>query len=112
MINLESRGNSGAFATNQRADLTTIIVAQERAFITYDFSDTNPHIDLTIKSDSQYAVQCMNIWMEKRMKRGWTNAAGKDVANADLLQQALDFDIQLKRKGNVCYMWIPREKTA
>lgn len=39
---------------------------------------------------------------------GWQNAAGNDVANQDLLQEASNLDDDLKAEGNVQYIWIPR----
>nr|POE86493.1 ribonuclease hi [Quercus suber] len=96
--------------TNQRAELTAIILALELALERYRDLDSNPYIDVVIKSDSKYAVNCMNMWINKWRNNGWTNAAGNDVANTDLLRDALDLDIALQSEGSLSYKWIPRER--
>ena len=95
--------------TNQRAEITAIIVALEQALEKYKELDSNPWLNVKIYSDSRYAVDCMTKWIYKWTKNGWINYAGRSVANRDLLEEASDLDDRLKEEGEVEYLWIPRE---
>ncbi|KAE8383309.1 ribonuclease H-like domain-containing protein [Aspergillus bertholletiae] len=96
--------------TNQRAEITAICLALELALEKFDQLDTNPQFDVTIYSDSKYAIGCMTTWIYKWARNGWFNAAGNQIANRDLIQEASDLDDRLDEVGNVKYVWIPREK--
>ena len=54
-----------------------------------------PRLNVTIHSDSKYAVSCMNVWIDKWTQNGWTNAQGEPVANRDLIEQASNLDDRL-----------------
>lgn len=96
--------------TSQRAEITAIILALEKALEKYAELHTNPWLDIKIYSDSRYAVGCMTEWVYKWSRNGWINAAGNEVANRDLIQKASDLDDRLKEEGTVKYIWIPREE--
>jgi ribonuclease HI len=96
--------------TNQRAEITAVILALEQALELYKELDMNPYLDVKIHSDSKYAIGCMTDWIYKWSQNGWINAAGNEVANRDLIEEASGLDDQLKEEGNVKYIWIPREK--
>lgn len=96
--------------TNQRAEITAIILALEQALEKLEELDTNPYLDVKIYSDSRYAIGCMTNWIYKWARNGWINAAGNEVANRDLIQEASDLDDRLKEEGDVEYIWIPREE--
>jgi ribonuclease HI len=96
--------------TNQRAEITAIILALEQALEKLEELDTNPYLDVKIYSDSRYAIGCMTNWIYKWARNGWINAAGNEVANRDLIQEASDLDDRLKKEGDVEYIWIPREE--
>ncbi|KAL4813558.1 ribonuclease H1 [Aspergillus spinulosporus] len=96
--------------TNQRAEITSVILGLEKALERYDQLHSNPWLDVTIYSDSRYAVKCMNEWVYKWSNNGWTTSAGREVANRDLIEEASNLDDLLKEKGDVRYVWIPREK--
>ncbi|KAE8423319.1 ribonuclease H-like domain-containing protein [Aspergillus pseudocaelatus] len=96
--------------TNQRAEITAIILALETALEKLEELDTRPYLDVKIYSDSRYAIGCMTKWIYKWANNGWTNAAGNEVANRDLIEKASDLDDRLKEEGDVEYIWIPREK--
>ena len=81
-----------------------------------------------IISDSQYAVNCINSWIELWRKKNWVNSQGKPVSNLDLLQK-LDQLIQrhqvkarwikahtnrqgIDYLGNDCVDWFAQHKTA
>ena len=46
--------------TNQRAEITAIIIALRQALVLFRTLQTDPRLDITIYSDSRYAVNCMN----------------------------------------------------
>ncbi|OAQ60368.1 ribonuclease H1 [Pochonia chlamydosporia 170] len=96
--------------TNQRAEVTAIILALKQALKKRQDLDTNPYLNVKIYSDSKYAVNCMKIWIYKWTRNGWINAAGYEVVNRDLIEEASDLDDRLKEVGDVDYIWIPREQ--
>lgn len=97
--------------TNQRAELTAIILALREALSNYRSKGSNSEVDVTIYSDSQYAVGCMNRWLDHWLQNGWRNAAGKPVANRDLIMDASRLhDMVRSEMGDVSYVWIPREE--
>ncbi|EEP79683.1 predicted protein [Uncinocarpus reesii 1704] len=94
--------------TNQRAEITAIILALETALTRYEKLDWSPRLDVKIYSDSKYAVNCMTIWVDKWFENGWINSAGYDVVNQDLIKKAVDLEGRLLNLGKVTYFWIPR----
>lgn len=100
----------GAVPTNQRAEIAAIILALELALEKYEKLDSNPDLKVEIFSDSRYAVGCMTEWIYKWSRNGWRNAAGKPVANQDLIKEASDLDDRLAEEGEVEYTWIPRSQ--
>ncbi len=96
--------------TNQRAEITAIIIALEEALERYDNLKNKPWLDVKVYSDSRYAIGCMTDWVYKWSRNGWRNAAGNEVANRDLIQEASDLDDRLREEGDVQYIWIPREQ--
>ena len=58
----------------------------------------------------RYAIGCMTSWIYKWANNGWINAAGYEVANRDLIEEASDLDDRLKKEGDVDYIWIPRKE--
>lgn len=96
--------------TNQRAEITAIIVALQQALKRSHELNTNPRLYVRIYSDSRYAINCMTEWIYKWLDNGWINCSGSEVVNRDLLEEASDLDDRLREKGKVKYIWIPREK--
>jgi ribonuclease HI len=96
--------------TNQRAEILAIIMALKWALERYDELDTYPFLQVEIRSDSKYAVNCMNQWIYKWSQNGWTNSAGNEVANSDLIREASRLDDRVAALGKVSYVWIPREE--
>lgn len=96
--------------TNQAAELTAIIMALEKAVEQYQSCYTSPFMRVTITTDSKYAHGCMTEWRYKWVDNGWLNSKGQDVANRDLIEQALDLEAEIEQNGNVQYAWVPREK--
>lgn len=69
----------GSEQTNQRAELTAINVALQRA-------KTDKPMRLVILTDSKYSINCFTLWASKWELNGWKNSAGQPVKNKDLIQ--------------------------
>ncbi|MER5936102.1 ribonuclease H [Streptomyces sp. NPDC001928] len=63
-------------ATNNVAELTAL----ERLLTAID-----PGVPLEIRMDSQYAMKAVTTWLPGWKRNGWKTAAGKPVANQDLV---------------------------
>ncbi|ANP52767.1 ribonuclease H family protein [Streptomyces griseochromogenes] len=63
-------------ATNNVAELTAL----ERLLAAVD-----PNVPLEIRMDSQYAMKAVTTWLPGWKRNGWKTAAGKPVANQDLV---------------------------
>ncbi|KXS97048.1 hypothetical protein AC578_2866 [Pseudocercospora eumusae] len=98
--------------TNQRAEITAIILALEKTIEKSKGLTFRPYLAVTIHSDSSYAVNCMNDWVHKWSRNGWINAKGHEVVNRDLIEEAYDLDNEVKELGSVTYKWISREQNA
>lgn len=70
----------GARQTNQRAELTAILRA-------LDIVPRNR--DVTIITDSRYAIDCVTVWYINWRKNGWKTSAGKPVENKDIVESVL-----------------------
>lgn len=68
-----------------------------------------PELRVTIYSDSQYAVRCMDDWIYKWCNNGWLNTRGSEVVNRDLIERASRLDDLVADLGSVDYIWIRRE---
>ena len=98
--------------TSQRAELTAIIFALEKALEKAESLDYNPFMRVRIFTDSKYAYGCMTDWSFKWRNNGWINSAGNEVANRDLIEEAVDLDDRLEQYGKVTYGWIPRDQNS
>lgn len=63
-------------ATNNVAELTAL----ERLL-----STTDPGTPIEVRMDSQYAMKAVTTWLPNWKRNGWKNAAGKPVANQELV---------------------------
>ncbi|KAL8642172.1 MAG: hypothetical protein Q9228_001102 [Teloschistes exilis] len=70
----------GPRQTNQRAELTAILRALEIV---------PKNRDVSIITDSKYAIDCVTVWHINWRKNGWKNASGKAVENKDLIENIL-----------------------
>ncbi|MFI7008686.1 ribonuclease H [Streptomyces sp. NPDC050145] len=72
------RWEAGALgtATNNVAELTAL----ERLLTTMD-----PAVPLEVRMDSQYAMKAVTTWLPGWKRKGWKTAAGKPVANQELV---------------------------
>lgn len=94
--------------TSQRAELAAIVLALEKALDKQRELDTVPFMKVTIYTDSKYAHGCMTDWRFKWSNNGWINAAGNEVADRDLVEEALELEAEVEYNGEVKYGWIPR----
>ncbi|MFF8785010.1 ribonuclease H [Streptomyces sp. NPDC015125] len=65
-------------ATNNVAELTAL----ERLL-----AATGPAVPLEIRMDSQYAMKAVTTWLPGWKRKGWKTAAGKPVANQELVMR-------------------------
>ncbi|KAF8859285.1 ribonuclease H1 [Acephala macrosclerotiorum] len=98
--------------TNQRAELHAIILSLEIALRKGNSMNPRPWLNVTIKTDSQYVVNCVTVWKNTWLNNGWRNAQGGPVLNRDLIEEALRLESQLRNVGQVNYQWIPREQNV
>ncbi|KAI0149368.1 ribonuclease H-like domain-containing protein [Pestalotiopsis sp. NC0098] len=98
--------------TNQRAEITAIILALEWAIEKSRELDTDPYCITDIYSDSQYAVNCFSQWIARWSRNGWVNSRGVEVANSDLLQDAVPLHNEVFNLGELHYHWVPRHQNA
>ncbi|MGC9500209.1 ribonuclease H family protein [Streptomyces sp. WG7] len=63
-------------ATNNIAELTAL----ERLL-----ASTDPDVPLEVRMDSQYAMKAVTTWLPGWKRNGWKTAAGKPVANQELV---------------------------
>lgn len=94
--------------TNQRAELQAIIIALEQGWEKYLEMRNNPYMDVTIFTDSKYALGCMTQWKQKWLGNDFTAAAGYEVVNRDLIEYAYELEDKLANEGRIEYRWIPR----
>ncbi|ERF73555.1 hypothetical protein EPUS_08762 [Endocarpon pusillum Z07020] len=73
-----SEALSGTRQTNQRAELTAIMRALDIA---------PRHRDVTIYTDSRYAIDCVTNWYKNWKRNGWVTTNKKAVENRDLIQE-------------------------
>lgn len=70
----------GARQTNQRAELTAILRAIDIA---------PRHRDVTIVTDSRYAIDCVTVWFINWRRNNWMTRDKKPVENKDLVESIL-----------------------
>lgn len=98
--------------TNQRAEITAIMLAIEKALERIEELDRSPKVRVVIYSDSVYAVKCMTTWVHKWANNGWVNSRGLEVANRDLIEETSYMDGLLREKARVRYKWISRKENT
>ncbi|KAJ7442491.1 ribonuclease H-like domain-containing protein [Mycena galericulata] len=96
--------------TNQRAELSAIIMALEMARDRRAELRDDPFFILTIHADSKYAIGCLSEWLDKWLNNGWRNARGFEVANRELIEEASDLMDDINNGGRVDFVWVPREE--
>jgi ribonuclease HI len=96
--------------TNQRAELSAIILALKKALERRRELYNNPRLEVTIHSDSRYAVGCMMEWADGWEQNGWRNCRGEKVANRSLIKEALALENKVMVSGKLRYEYIRRNR--
>ena len=92
------RSGAEAHTTNQRMEITAVLEAL-RVLV----PERPEAIDVV--SDSTYVVKCFtDRWWEGWLRRGWTNAQRKPVANRDLWEPLLE--LALSPDVPVSFHWV------
>jgi ribonuclease HI len=79
--------------TNQVAELMAIIDAIETII------EENDNINVIIKTDSRYCIDCVTKWCCKWEKNGWKNSSGKIIENYELVTKLYNYT----KKYNITY---------
>ncbi|KAL8747542.1 MAG: hypothetical protein Q9190_000581 [Brigantiaea leucoxantha] len=89
---------TGPRQTNQRAELTAILRALEIV---------PKNRDVSIITDSKYAIDCVTVWHINWRKNGWKTSAGKAVENKDLVESILSkIEERARLKLQTAFEWI------
>lgn len=84
--------------TNQRAELTAILRALDIA---------PRHRDVTIVTDSRYAIDCVTVWHKNWQRNNWTTKDGKPVENKDLVESVLvNIEERAQLKVKTLFEWV------
>jgi ribonuclease HI len=81
--------------TNQRAELHAIYKGIKKVTTKLKFDSLN------IYTDSEYSIKSLTIWIKNWKKNNWKNAAGKPVANQDIISK-IDEYLQ-KHQGKIFF---------
>lgn len=97
------RTGGAAFGTNQIAELTAVLVALR----TYRPGTARAAKNLTIYSDSSYAIGASTTWLEGWKAKGWMRAGKKPISNLPIIQ-AIDAELTLRHEngGTVKFIWV------
>lgn len=71
-------------ATNQRAEMTAVLVAMR---VSYETQQVSAKRGLSIYTDSSYTLKGVQSWVAGWKRKGWKTADGKDVKNRDIWVQ-------------------------
>ncbi|RWQ98203.1 putative ribonuclease H [Paecilomyces variotii] len=84
--------------TNQRAELFAILRALDIA---------PRHRDVTIFTDSRYAIDCVTVWYIKWRRNKWMTADHKPVENKDLVESILvKIEERNELKVKTLFQWV------
>ncbi|KAJ5693259.1 hypothetical protein N7462_002682 [Penicillium macrosclerotiorum] len=88
----------GSRQTNQRAELTAILRAIDIA---------PRHRDVTIFTDSRYAIDCVTVWFINWRRNDWMTKDKKPVENRDLVESILvKIEERNELKVKTLFEWI------
>ncbi|MDR2508793.1 MAG: ribonuclease HI [Candidatus Ancillula sp.] len=97
------RAGGAAFGTNQIAELTAILVALR----TYQPGSKRAVRNLTIYSDSKYAINSATTWIQGWKQKGWKRTGNKPITNLAIIQ-AIDRELELRHQngGTAQLIWV------
>lgn len=91
--------------TNQRAELTALLEA-----VRWVGTATNADANVTIFSDSMYAINCASVWGPGWKRRKWTKPTPGPIQNLDLIQPLVDLYDTVKDR--VCLQHVRGHQTV
>jgi ribonuclease HI len=63
--------------------------------------------DVTIVTDSQYAINCSNVWYKNWQQNGWKSTNGKVVENRDIVENIRSKITERENMGSqTLFEWI------
>lgn len=92
-------GGREEYTTNNRMELTSLVEGLRRLH--------NESGNLTIYTDSSYAVKGVTEWSAGWKKRGWKTMAKTDVENRDIWEPLLELVEERKKFGNITWAHVP-----
>lgn len=84
-------------ATNNKAELSGIKLIFKTVYQNQDLFKIYKNI---ICTDSQYAINCINVWSEKWIKNDWKNSKGESIKNKELIEEIIN--IKNKIPNEIC----------
>jgi len=95
----EHGSGHGGHTTNNIMELTAIANAIQHIDLAY-----GPHVNIEIRSDSDYSIKACSQWIHGWKRNNWRTAAGKPVANQDIITRV--DQLTTSRSGIVRYTWV------
>lgn len=68
----------------------------------------NTEGDITIFSDSDYAIKCLSVWCPKWKKNGWKKANGQPVKNQEIIEKV--YDLIESSERDISFQHVPAHK--
>ena len=96
--------------TTHRAEFHAAILALEKAELKAQQVHTPTHMDITIHTSSKYVIACMTQWCLRWIENDFKTAKGREVANRDLVETAVDLVRSVQDAGTVYWVWVPRSQ--
>ncbi len=59
---------------------------------------------IIIKTDSQYSINCLTLWIDGWIKNNWKNAKKEPIKNKELIQEAHQIYLTIKDKVKIDYV--------
>lgn len=87
-------------------------MALDLALKAYYKSGINDDLDLLIRSDSHYAVNCMSNWIYTWVDNGWLTSSRRSVVKRDLIEEAYTLHSEASELRSVRYEHVPREQNS
>lgn len=98
--------------TSSRAELMAIILALKWALeCAHDHMLSHGqynNMQVLVRSDSTYAVNCIKLWRNTWERNGWRTSNGSAVVNQQLIRDAYALHDQVKQLGELDYEIVPR----
>jgi len=59
---------------------------------------------ITIKTDSQYSMNCLTLWIDGWIKNNWRNAKKEPIKNKELIKESYQIYLTIKDKVKIDYV--------